>query len=234
MAEESRVQNLPIVVHTGDSRDIKDALECGITGIEHGSFRDHIPEDLFAQMAATGVAYDPTLSVAEAFEQLLSGSEDLLKRSLVQQVGPPKLVQETQKAFHSERRSHIVERSKGFHFSLALGQQNLLRAYQAGVLLVTGSDAGNPLVIHGPTIHRELQLWVKAGIPPKVALQAATYNAARLLRAQDRIGLIQKGHDADLLLVDGDPLQDIDTTERISLVIYKGERLNRPRLFEEE
>jgi imidazolonepropionase-like amidohydrolase len=75
---------------------------------------------------------------------------------------------------------------------------------------------------------------VKAGIPQRVALQAATYNAARLLRAQDPFGLIQKGHDADLLLVEGDPLQDIDATERISLVIYKGERLNRSRLFEQD
>ena len=54
--------------------------------------------------------------------------------------------------------------------------------------LVTGSDAGNMLVFHGPTVHRELQLWVEAGIPPAVALQAATLNAARLLRAAQRIG----------------------------------------------
>src|SRR4029077_1543425 len=171
---------------------------------------------------------------AEAFEQFLLGKEDLLQRSLVQQVGPPKLLKETRQVLHSERWSKIVERSKGLHSSLTQGQENLLRAFQAGVLLVTGSDAGNPLVMHGPTIHRELQLWVKAGIPPKVALQAATHNAALLLRAQDRIGLIQKGHDADLLLVDGNPLQDIDATERISLVIYKGERLNRAGLFDEK
>jgi imidazolonepropionase-like amidohydrolase len=95
LTEESQVQNLPIVVHTGDSRDIKDALQYGITGIEHGSFRDEIPANLFTQMAEAGVAYDPTLSVAEAFEQLLLGKEDLLQRSLVQQVGPPKLLQET-------------------------------------------------------------------------------------------------------------------------------------------
>ena len=62
------------------------------------------------------------------------------------------------------------------------------------------------LVFHGPTVHRELQLWVEAGIPPAVALQAATLNAARLLRADARIGLVVKGHDANLLVVDGDPL----------------------------
>lgn len=69
----------------------------------------------------------------------------------------------------------------------------MLRAYKAGVLLVTGSDPGNMLALHGPTVHRELQLWVQAGIPPQAALHAATYNAAKLLRADKRIGLIRKG-----------------------------------------
>jgi imidazolonepropionase-like amidohydrolase/ABC-type multidrug transport system permease subunit len=234
LSQESRLQRLPLVVHTGDSRDLRDALLSDTTGIEHGSFREAIPNDLLVQMAQAGTFYDPTLSVAEACEQLRAGKTGLLDRSLVQQVGPLKLLQETRRVLESERGSRIRAKTNSSHLSLLQGQQNLLRAYQAGVRLVTGSDAGNPLVIHGPTIQRELQLWVKAGIPPKVGLQAATGNAAQLLGAQDRIGLVQKGHDADLLLVDGDPLTDIEAVERISLVIYKGERLNRPKLFEPE
>jgi imidazolonepropionase-like amidohydrolase len=109
--------------------------------------------------------------------------------------------------------------------------ENLKRAFDAGVRLVAGSDAGNPLVFHGPTIQRELQLWVAAGIPPAAALQAATWNAALLLRAESRLGLVTKGHDADLLVVDGNPLADISATERISLVVFKGERIRRAALF---
>ena len=93
--------------------------------------------------------------------------------------------------------------------------------------LVTGSDAGNMLVFHGPTVHREMQLWVEAGIPPAVALQAATYNAAKLLGAENRIGLIKVGHTANLLVVDGDPTKDIAAAERISLVVIGGERVRR-------
>jgi imidazolonepropionase-like amidohydrolase len=81
-------------------------------------------------------------------------------------------------------------------------------------------------------LHRELQLWVQAGIPAPVALQAATANAAKLLRAGNRIGSIRKGLDADFLLVDGNPHEDIAATERISLVVYKGERLRRAALFD--
>jgi imidazolonepropionase-like amidohydrolase len=115
-----------------------------------------------------------------------------------------------------------------------VARANLMNAWKAGVTLVAGSDAGNPLVWHGPTIHRELQLWVEAGIPTAVALQAATYNAARLLRADDRLGSIRKGHDATMLLIDGNPLKDIKLTENIRSLIFKGERVDRPDLFTQE
>ncbi len=125
---------------------------------------------------------------------------------------------------------------KGFALypmDMAVAIDNLKRAQAHGVQLVTGSDAGNVLVIHGPTVQHELELWVKAGIPATVALQAATSNAARLLRSKNRIGLIKPGADADLLLVDGNPLDDITATERISMVVFKGERVERTELFEQ-
>jgi imidazolonepropionase-like amidohydrolase len=73
---------------------------------------------------------------------------------------------------------------------------------------------------------------VEAGIPIPVALQAATWNAARLLRIDGRTGMIQKGYEANLLLVDGNPLKEIKQTESINRVIFKGERVDRPGLFE--
>jgi len=73
---------------------------------------------------------------------------------------------------------------------------------------------------------------VQAGIPTSVALQAATWNASRLLRAQNRMGSIRVGNEADLLVVDGNPLEDITATERISMVVFKGERVDRTALFE--
>ena len=119
-----------------------------------------------------------------------------------------------------------------FYAALERGRSNLLRAWKAGVPLVMGTDSGNPLVFPGPSMHHELQLWVQAGIPAPVALMAATANGAKLLRAADRFGAIRKGLEADLLLVDGNPLEDISATERISLVVFKGERIRRASLFE--
>jgi imidazolonepropionase-like amidohydrolase/ABC-type multidrug transport system permease subunit len=234
VAQEAHAQSLPLAVHTGDVRDVNDAVSADANSIEHGSFREAIPDALFQQMASKKISYDPTLSVGEAFRDFAAGNTDLLKRSLVQQVGPTDLIEATEKAMASKETEPMRERIAQFPINLDVGTQNLMRAYKDGVTLVTGSDAGNFLVLHGPTVQHELALWVRAGIPPTVALQAATYNAARLLRAENHIGSIRVGNDADLLLVDGNPLEDITSVERISIVVFKGEQLGRSDLFNQE
>jgi imidazolonepropionase-like amidohydrolase/ABC-type multidrug transport system permease subunit len=231
--QQAHADGLPAAVHTGDARDVVDAVAAGADSIEHGSFRDPVPDAAFQQMVKQKTFYDPTLSVAEAFTDLLKANTALLDRSLVQQVGPKELLDSTKAFLASSDSQAMLQRMRAYPFDVKTGTDNFSKAYQHGVSLVTGSDAGNPLVIHGPTVQRELELWVQAGIPPAVALQAATYNAARLLRAENRIGSIQKGNDADLLLVDGNPLEDINAIERISIVFFKGEHLNRSELFDQ-
>jgi imidazolonepropionase-like amidohydrolase/ABC-type multidrug transport system permease subunit len=234
IAQEAHSQRLPLAVHTGDVRDVTDAVSVGADSIEHGSFREAIPDSLFQQMVGKKTFYDPTLSVGEAFRDFAVGKADLLKRSLVQQVGPADLLEGTEQAMASKDTEATRRRFGQFPINLDIGTQNLLRAYKNGVSLVIGSDAGNFLVIHGPTVQHELELWVRAGIPPMVALQAATYNAARLLRTDNHIGSIRVDNDADLLLVDGNPLEDITAVERISMVIFKGEQIDRSDLFNQE
>jgi imidazolonepropionase-like amidohydrolase/ABC-type multidrug transport system permease subunit len=234
VAAAAKADGLSIVVHTGDARDIEDALKAGVNGIEHGSFRQRIPDEDFRLMAMQGVTYDPTLSVGEAFPQFSAGKLDLLNRSLVQQVVPAKMLASTKKMIESPesraRRKAIGE----YPVDMAIAKDNLLRAWKAGVTLVTGSDAGNMLVFHGPTVQRELELWVEAGIPIPVALQAATINGARALRAEKRFGSLEKGKDATMLVVDGNPLSDIKALEAISSVFFKGERVNRGELFTQD
>ena len=181
-------------------------------------------------MAKQGVYLDPTLAAGEAYAAYFAGKTELLGRSLVQQAVPAALLKATRE-FVSSGKGADPAKAELFSQALATARANLLRAWKAGVPLVMGSDAGNPMVFHGPSLHRELQLWVEAGIPANVALQAATVNAAKLLGAERRIGAIRPGMDADLLLVDGNPLQDIAATERISMVVLKGERIRRAALF---
>jgi len=233
IAQQAHAVNLSLAVHTGDARDVADALNVQASSIEHGSFREPISDALFDQMARQGAFYDPTLSVGEAFRDFAAGKPDLLKRSLVQQAAPPDLLQGTIEALSSKDTESLRAAIAQYPIDMQIATANVNRALQHGVSLVTGSDAGNFLVIHGPTVQHELELWVQAGIPPAVALQAATGNAARLLKSENRLGLVAPGHDADLLIVDGNPLEEISVTERISLVVFKGERLDRSDLFDQ-
>jgi imidazolonepropionase-like amidohydrolase/ABC-type multidrug transport system permease subunit len=234
VAEEAHAKHLPVAVHTGDLADVVDAIAVGADSIEHGSFSEEIPDATIAEIKARGIAYDPTLSVAEGYTNFAKGDTSLLKRSLVQQVTPKELIAGTESAATSQQFKAMREGISHYPISPAIGAKNLQKAWHAGVMLVTGSDAGNFLVMHGPTVQHEIELWVAAGIPPEVALQAATLNAAKLLRAENRIGTVEKGKEASLLIVDGNPLQDVRALSSISVVLMKGERVARSTLFEQK
>ncbi|MEY2490140.1 MAG: hypothetical protein QOC70_2082 [Verrucomicrobiota bacterium] len=233
VVDEAHAKNLPVAIHTGSSKDVVDAVALGTDSVEHGSFIDEIPDATIAEMKAKNIAYDPTLSVVEGFTNFAKGDTTLLKRSLVQQVTPKDLLSGTEKAATSDQFKNVREGLSHYPMSMEIGGRNLLKAWHAGVVLVTGSDAGNFMVMHGATVQHEIELWVAAGIPIEVALQAATSNAAKLLRADSRIGTIEKGKEATLLLVDGNPLQDVRALSSISAVFLKGERVIRSELFEQ-
>jgi imidazolonepropionase-like amidohydrolase len=231
-AGEARARGLRVVIVTGDSAQVAEAVRLGADLVVHGAYRDPIPDDLLRELARRGTAYVPVLAALEALRHLAEGRPDLLDRSLVQQVTPGALISSTRAAL--ERRRAAGESSEPFTTWLDVARDNLRRAHAAGVLLAAGSGAGTPLVFHGPALHRELRLWIEAGVPAATALRAATGNAARALGASGRLGLIAAGHPADLVIVDGNPLEDIAATERISLVVYKGERVERARILKGE
>ena len=105
--------------------------------------------------------------------------------------------------------------------------QSIRRALAAGVKIVAGTDAG----LHGhPRNALELQHLVAAGLTPLQAIQAATGWAAECLGLEDQLGTVQKGKLADLVVVAGDPLADINVLQdpdRIDLVMKGGEFYNK-------
>jgi hypothetical protein len=105
----------------------------------------------------------------------------------------------------------------GYRASYAKMVEMVGRLHRAGIPLVAGTDN-----VAGFTLHRELELYVKAGIPPAEALRIATWNGAKYTRTLDRLGSITPGKLADLIVVDGDPTQDISAIRRISLVMKEG------------
>ena len=98
-------------------------------------------------------------------------------------------------------------------------QQTAGRAYKAGVRLAFGTDAG--VYPHGDNA-KEFGYMVEAGIPAAYALQAATTHAAELLRRSKDIGSLEPGKFADIVAVEGDPLQDIGALRRVDFVMKGG------------
>lgn len=88
------------------------------------------------------------------------------------------------------------------------------RLYRAGVPIVAGTDD-----YAGFALHRELELYVQAGMTPAQALQVATWNGAKYSRVLDDRGSIAVGKRADLILIDGDPIANISDIRKVSLVI---------------
>jgi imidazolonepropionase-like amidohydrolase len=100
----------------------------------------------------------------------------------------------------------------------------------AGVPILAGSDTPNPWVFPGFGLHDELELLVEAGLTPLQALQAATLNPARFLGRADELGTVTIGKLADLLVLEGNPLEDISHTRGIRAVIADGRLYRRGEL----
>ena len=99
-------------------------------------------------------------------------------------------------------------------------RKNVARAFAAGVKVGFGTDAA--VYPHGLNAH-EFAVMVKLGMTPLGAIQAATVNDADLLGWSDKVGTIEAGKWADLIAVDGDPLADVTTLERVKFVMKGGE-----------
>jgi imidazolonepropionase-like amidohydrolase len=94
--------------------------------------------------------------------------------------------------------------------------------HDAGGSVVVGSHFMLNFEPGGLAFQREMELLVEAGISPMDTLVAATREGAKFLRAEQRVGTIEPGKLADLVLIDGDPLADIRAMRKISRVMQNG------------
>lgn len=128
---------------------------------------------------------------------------------------------------HIDTPAYLEARKRDFQAKLRITRA----AHKAGVRFLAGTDSGFPYVYYGWSLHDELALLVDAGFTPLEALQAATRNAAEFLGMGDT-GTVERGKQADLLLLDADPLANIHNTDKIDAVILGGRLLNRGDLDE--
>jgi imidazolonepropionase-like amidohydrolase len=169
-------------------------------------------QDFIALMQARGIVHDTTLVAFESLFTQRQGEVDPGYAGIIDHL-PPVL----QRGLHENSMDVTAANVDRYRASYAKMVEMVGRLYKAGVPLVAGTDG-----TAGFNLHRELELYVKAGIPPAEALRVATWNGARYTNLLDQLGSVSPGKRADLLLVDGDPTQNISDIRHIALVLKDG------------
>lgn len=204
------------LVHVGTRDEALVALRAGANGLVH-LFGDAEADDAFALLARErGVFVVPTLAVLESASGQANGVD-----------ADPRMAPWLAPAQADSLRGTFPV-AAGRETVIATALASVLRLHRAGVPVLAGSDAPNPGTAHGASLHRELELLVRAGLTPAAALAAATSATAGKFGLDDR-GRVARGLRADLVLVAGDPAQDITATRAIVAVWKNGYRITRAR-----
>lgn len=227
--DEARTHGLRTVAHIGTVEDARDSAESGVSAWMHGIYRERVPDEELARLAAHGVPMVATIGVFESYAMLGQGARtpSTLERETV--------AADVLGAFDAVPPGESQEMFRPYIESLRsmrpAWRENVRRLRAAGVTILAGSDTQMG-VFPGAGLHRELQLLTEAGLTPAEAIRAATLDAARYLAngKEPDFGRVAAGQRADLLLVEGDPTADLNALSRIRAVIRNGVMLERRAL----
>jgi imidazolonepropionase-like amidohydrolase len=255
IADEARKQGITFVGHVPDAVRASEASNAGQRSFEHliGIFEGSSPpEDEFIKGAKTESkflsTYDPAR--AEALFALLAKNQTWQCPTLVWERGG-NLIDERDLA-HDPRAKYVPAYWKDVTWKRFTDQvmhdfntddlatrkrfvekelEVVGAMHRAGIPFLAGTDTPPGVYIFpGFSLHEELQRFVAAGFTPMEALQTATLKPAKFLGMQDRLGTIEEGKLADMVLLDANPLEDIRNTQKIAGVVVNGRYLSRPDL----
>lgn len=211
---------LPVTAHL-ETTNARDAINMGLDGIEH--------------ITSFGACL-LSLPAAEAYKQKVMTSHEARRRGRYEVWASLRLkdnpLVDSLVEFLARKRTivsptlAVFERRADRDSVEANGFANMLRfvgrANRGGVRFVVGSHSFVPYADLGWAYHREMELLHEAGLSAMQVLQAATLENARFFRIDDRLGTIEEGKIADLLLIEGDPLTDIRAMRNVKGVMLNG------------
>ncbi len=236
----AREESIPVAGHVPFSVSVDTALASSMRSIEHltGFINNNLSAfiidtariDAYARRAAeSGIVQCPTLVVWDKLPP--EGGEDSLNSYAEYAYVPWRIkwlwnrtmgtVYDIDPSLKQGYAQHMMEISKRMTKAL----------YDAGCPLVVGTDMNFLGVFPGVSTRREVELLVEAGLTPLDALKAATVNAAACL-GKDEIGTIARGKRADLLLLDGNPLDDIRQLSSTAGVMVRGAWIDKRMIGE--
>ncbi|WP_086820444.1 amidohydrolase family protein [Allokutzneria sp. NRRL B-24872] len=206
---------LKVVAHISTAQAAMDLLPTGVDVFAHVPF-DHLSDEQVQAFAAAGVSVIATLSVADGFPGPDKQMPLLGELTMMPRLGPAWL--EVVKGQGERWMPPVLP-------DFRLPVDNVGRLREAGVTVLAGTDAPNPGIVHGASLHRELQHLVAAGFHPLEALCAATARTADVFGLADR-GRVLPGLRADVVLVEGQPDRFISDTQYVAAVWKQGERVD--------
>lgn len=208
--------------HTSSETRAREAVFAGIDTLAHPVIQGPVSDDFVRLMKAKQIPEASTLTVGESYSRLAEHPEYLDQPLYKATMEPEEIhrMQTTESAKQKENRW-----AWWMKVMTPVAQENLKKVNAGGAVVALGTDQSL-----GAAVHRELELLVSGGISPLDAIRIGTLNSAIFLGRQRDLGSIEEGKVADLVLLDADPLADINNAKRISLVMKNGEIIDRSKL----
>lgn len=223
--EIARAAGVPLIVHATGLWQATEAVRAGAQLLVHGVADRHVDDAFLEGARASGTIYTPTLVVTDGYLQLAARNfDDATYGDGMRCVDPATRA----KAFLTDsvpgglNAEQLAQRRARAEQARAIAYENVRRVHAAGIPIAMGTDAGNPLTLHGPSVYLEMEALHAAGLPPMDVIVAATRNGARAMRRERDFGTIEPGRVADLLVLGADPLADIRNVRRVERVIRAG------------
>lgn len=238
--EEAHRNNLKVAVHATERITAQLAVESGCDFLVH-SVDDEIVKDDFVQLLKKNkTILCPTLTVMDGygntFGQKLKISTHELQTADPFQLGSlldlkhlsdTLLVSRYKNRTNSE--SEIAKATK----LNTISSENLKKLSDAGVIIATGTDAGNIGTLHASSYLNELLAMQKSGMSNWKIIQASTINGAKVLNKENEFGTISIGKKANLILLNANPVENLENFTKIDRVINKGVVFDPKTLIEE-
>lgn len=218
-AEEAHGAGVRLAIHATQLETAKLALEAGADVLVHSVFNTPVDQEFVSLLKERGAVSTTTIMVLEGYVEAFGGSHELME--IERRFGDPDVIAAWSTS-PEETAARYRGNAEGTAEQVRTAQMNTKALIDADVPVAAGTDAGNPGTLHGPALHRELELLAEAGLTPMQVLVAATRDAARVFAAEPEFGTIEAGKYADLLLLNADPLAAVANLQAIDTVFVGG------------